>query len=111
MSLHETLEVLNSAHLKLHSGVLVAHKQSSRVHLKRADSPHVVNAFLNGHVQSIGLVGSRDQNHHFTRIHDSANAHCQRKSGHFGDIIVEEARIGKNSLLSERLDACARDQA
>ena len=107
---HEALEVLDSLDLELGGGVLVAHEYGARVHLKGAHRPHVVDALLDGHVESERLVSARDQYHDFACVHDGADADRERLSGHQAHVVVEEARVGVYGLLGERLEARARDK-
>lgn len=64
VEVHQILEVLDSLHLELQRSILVTDKDGARVLLKRRNSPHVIDALFNGHVQGIGLVRTGNQNHH-----------------------------------------------
>lgn len=57
------LKIFHSLHFQFYRCVFVAQYECFRVLLKRRDGPHVIDAFLDGLVQSEGLVRSRDQYH------------------------------------------------
>lgn len=59
-----TFEILDGFHFQLQGGVLVAHEHRAGVLLEGRHGPHVAHALLDGFVQSKGLVGARDENHH-----------------------------------------------
>lgn len=58
------LEVFDSFHAQLKRSVLVADHDRARMLLERADGPHMVDAFLDGFVESERLVGARYKNHY-----------------------------------------------
>lgn len=58
-------------------------------------------------VQGKRLVRSRADDHDFARIHDGLDTDCERLFGDFVDIIVEEAGIGDDGVVSQRFHSCA----
>lgn len=58
------LEIFDSFHFQLQSCIFIANHQGAGVLLESRHGPHVVHSFLDRLVESGGLVGAGDQNHH-----------------------------------------------
>ena len=46
-----------------------------------------------------------NEHEHLLRVHNSADADCERHRGHFREVTAEEARIGRHRLARQRLHA------
>jgi hypothetical protein len=53
-------------------------------------------------------VNARDDDEHLARVHDGADAHSERALRHLGDVVVEEARVGDDRVLSLRTNGSPR---
>jgi len=83
------------------------HADSPRVQLQRGHRPHVVHAVLDALGQRARLAGPGDDHHHLACIHDGADADSERHLGHGADVVVEEAAVGNDGVVRQRLDARA----
>lgn len=104
------LEVLDGLDAQLERGVLVADEERLRVLLEGGHGPHVVDALLHGLGQRQRLVRARDEDHHLLGVHHGAHAHGERLPRHLADVVAEEALVGLQRVVGQRLDARARHQ-
>ncbi len=65
---------LDRFHPQLQGGVLVGHDHGVRVQLQAREGPHVVDALLDALLQSVGLLRSQDDGHHFAGLEDRLHA-------------------------------------
>ena len=98
-SLLKTLEVLDSLDTKLQSGILIAHNHSVLVHLKRRDSPHVVDTLLDALGEGERLMASINDDNHFTSVQNGANTHSQSGLGDLVNIVVEETTVRHDRIV------------
>ena len=54
-------------------------------------------------LQCASLVVAIHDEHHAASIHDGADAYCEGSLGYLVHVVVEEARVGYDSVLSESL--------
>lgn len=68
----------------------------------------MVNASFDALLQGLGLVHASHDNNNLSRIHDGLDADCKCSARHLGQIIVEEAGVGKDGVVCQGLDSGAR---
>ena len=75
------------------------------VHLDGADGPHVIDAFLDGVLQSTGFAVAVAEDEDLAGGHDGADADGEGLLRNLGDVVVEEAAVGDDGFGVEGLDA------
>ena len=71
----------------------------------------MVDALLNAALESKRLALAEDNDDHLAGLEDGLDTDGESHAGHLGNVIVKEARVGKDGVVGERLDAGARGQA
>ena len=100
VGLLQALEVLDSLHAELLGGVLIAHNHGVLVHLESGDSPHVVHSLLHALGEGEGLVSTVNDNDNLAGIQDGAHTHSKGGLGHLVHIVVEEAAVSNDGVVS-----------
>lgn len=102
---------LDSLDLKLKSGILINHNHGVRMQLQTRQGPHVIDALLNAALQSRSFARPQDDDNNLTSLKHGLDTDSQGQSGNLTDVIVEETRVGQNSVMSQRLDSSSAGQA
>lgn len=98
---------LDRLDLQLQRRVLVGDNHGVRVQLQARQGPHVVDALLDAALQRERLALADDDDHHLARLEHRLHAHRQGHARHLVNVAVEEARVGQDGVVGERLDARA----
>lgn len=107
----QLLSHLDGLDLQFQGGVLVHHDHGVGVKLQAGQRPHVVDALLDAALQGGGLAGAEDDDDDLARLEHGLDADGEGHAGHLGDVVAEEARVGEDGVVGERLDARPRRQA
>lgn len=70
----------------------------------------MVNASFNALLQGLSFVYASHDDDNLSRIHNGLDADCQCSARHLGQIIVEEAGVGKDGVVGQGLDSGARTE-
>ena len=87
----DVLEIPISTYAEFVGSGLVAYDDAMLVHLQGTDGPEMVDATLDGSLQSPCLVVAIYEYHYLASSHDGSHAHGERQFGHLVDVVVEEA--------------------
>lgn len=67
----------------------------------------MVHALLDTPLQRKRLLRSQNNRHDLARLEHSLDADGEGQTGHLVDVVAEEARVGEDGVVGERLDAGA----
>ena len=67
MDFHQVFEVAHSLNPQFKCSIFITDKYRAGMLLEGRDSPHVVDALLNCHLQSEGFVSTSDDDHHLEK--------------------------------------------
>jgi hypothetical protein len=101
----------DSLHLQFQSRVFVYHNHRMRMELQTRKCPHMIDTSLDALLQCHCLMSTSDDNHNFSCFKHSLDAHRQ---GHLWDllqVIIEESRVRKDSVIGQRLHSGPARQA
>jgi hypothetical protein len=71
----------------------------------------VVDTLLNALLQSKRLALAKNDDNHLSGLEDSLDTNSQGHARHLADVVVKEARVGKNGVIGQSLDTSAAGQA
>ena len=78
-------------------------------HLSRSDNTHqVVHATLDRLAERKRLALASDDDNNLARVQYRLDTDGERHAGHLAHVVPEEARVGEDGVVRERLDARAR---
>lgn len=95
---------LDGLDLELESGIFIGNDHGVGVQLERRQSPHVVNTLLNTALEGKRLALAQDDDDNLAGLEDSLDTDGEGHAGHLVDVIVEEARVGEDSVVGKGLD-------
>lgn len=78
--------------------------------LQSTGSNHVIDSSLDHLTEGKGLVLSSDDQYDFSSVHHRLHSDCKSHAGDLVQVIVEEAAVVKNGLVSKRLDTSSGAQ-
>lgn len=105
------LSYLDSLDLQLQCRVLVDDEHRVGVQLQAGEGPHVVDAVLDALLEGEGLARADDDGDDLAGLEDGLDADGQGEAGHLADVVVEEAGVGEDGVVGERLDPGAGREA
>ena len=106
----DRLEVLDGLDMELSGRVLVDDDERPGVELEGGEGPEVVDALLDGLGEREGLALAGDDDDDLAGLEHGRDADGERHARHGGDVVVEEAGVGEDGVVCERLDARARGE-
>jgi hypothetical protein len=71
----------------------------------------MIDALLDATLEGEGFAGTEDDGDNLAGLENGLDADGQSHARHLGKIIVEEAAVGQNRIVSQRLHAGTRGQA
>ena len=102
----DVLEVAICSNLEFLSSSLVGYDDTVLVELKNRDCPHLCNRSLNSSLQSACLVVAITKNHNLASSHHSAYTNSESGCRNLLNVVVEETRVGNDSVGCQCLLAC-----
>ena len=91
-------------------GVFVRDDDGPRVELEGAECGEVVDALLDGLAEGEALALAGDDDDDLAGGEHGGDADGEGHPGDLGEVVAEEARVGKDGVVCERLDARARGE-
>ena len=91
-------------------GALVRDDDGPRGELEGAEGGEVVGTLLDSLAEGEALALAGDEDHDLAGGEHGGDADGEGHAGHLGEVVAEEARVGEDGLVCERLDARARGE-
>lgn len=82
-----------------------------RVKLQAGQGPHVVDTLLDTLLQSKRLALAKDDDNDLSGFEDGLDTDSQGHARHLADVVVKEARVGKDGVIGQSLDTGTAGQA